>query len=138
MNYEKAINKLKENGYKMTDKRKDMLSFFLLADGYRTAKELNEYMEERYKGISFDTVYRNLNTFAYLKILEMTELDGEKHFQIACSDSHHHHFICRKCGKTKELDLCPMDRICGDLLNGYEVESHKFEVYGICPECLCA
>ncbi|WLV23909.1 Fur family transcriptional regulator [Aciduricibacillus chroicocephali] len=138
MNFEKAINRLKENGYKMTDKRKDMLNFFLSAGGYRTAKELNEYMEERYEGISFDTVYRNLNTFAELDILEMTELDGEKHFQISCSDSHHHHFICRKCGRTKEINICPMDRICSNLLNGYEIESHKFEVYGICPECRCA
>lgn len=137
MNMNKAIERLKEKGYKMTNKRKDMLSFFLKSKGYRTARELNDYMEERYEGISFDTLYRNLHTFAEIGILETTELEGEKHFQIACSDEHHHHFICKLCGRTKELDICPMDDIC-EMLEGYQVEGHKFEVYGICPDCQVA
>lgn len=137
MNMEKAIALLKGKKYKMTDKRKDILAFFLKANGYRTAKDLNEFMEERYPGISFDTVYRNLHLYAEMDILETTELDGEKHFQIACSSEHHHHFICRACGRTKEIDLCPMHEVAGKL-SGYKIEDHKFEVYGLCPECQVA
>jgi len=134
MNMDKAIELLKEKGYKLTDKRRDMLAFFLQSDGYRTAKELNEYMEKRYAGVSFDTVYRNLHLFTEMGILEATELEGEKHFQIACSMHHHHHFICKTCGKTKEIDLCPMEDL-GKRLGGFLIQDHKFEVYGICPAC---
>lgn len=137
MNMDKALTLLKEKGYKMTDKRKDILAFFMKADGYRTAKELNEYMEDLYTGISFDTVYRNLHLFAENGILETTELDGEKHFQIACSDAHHHHFICRVCGRTKEINVCPMEEILATLHN-YQIEDHKFEIYGLCPDCQIA
>ncbi|GAA0588992.1 zinc uptake transcriptional repressor Zur [Virgibacillus siamensis] len=137
MKLREAINQLKEKGYKTTAKRKDMLTFFAKADGYRTAKDLIQFMEPTYKGISFDTVYRNLHLFDEVGILETTVLNGEKQFQLTCTDDHHHHFICKECGKTKEIAVCPMDEIKNDLGN-YSIEGHKFEIYGLCPMCQSA
>lgn len=134
MNTKKALAILKEAGYKYTDKRESILTFFEQEDRYRSAKDLLDYMEARYEGISFDTIYRNLNLFDELEILESTELDGEKLYQISCADHHHHHFICRTCGVTQEIDLCPMDKIAKKL-NNYMIEDHKFEIYGLCPVC---
>ena len=134
MNTKKALAILKEAGYKYTDKRESILTFFEQEDRYRTAKDLLDYMEARYEGISFDTIYRNLNLFDELEILESTELDGEKLYQISCADHHHHHFICRTCGVTQEIDLCPMDEIVKKLKN-FIIEDHKFEIYGLCPVC---
>ena len=57
-------------------------------------------------------------------------------FRMHCeSDHHHHHFICRDCGTVKELSICPME-LLGEKLPGYEIEAHKFEIYGKCPNCL--
>lgn len=134
MNVKEAINLLNKKGYKTTKKRKDILSFFEEADGYRTAKDVNEYMESIYKGISFDTVYRNLHLYHELGILETTELNSEKHFRMRCDHSHHHHFICSDCGKTKPIDVCPMDDV-KRMLENYFIEGHKFEIYGLCPVC---
>lgn len=137
MNMKEAIELLKDKGYKTTGRRKDILTFFMEADGYRTAKELIAYMEKKHAAVSFDTIYRNLHLFHEMGILEFTELDGEKHFQITCAHHHHHHFICRCCGKTKEVDICPMKEI-SNLLPGCTIENHKFEIYGICPQCKSA
>ncbi|MFD2629034.1 Fur family transcriptional regulator [Oceanobacillus kapialis] len=134
MSIEEAIQILKQQGYKTTGKRKDILAFFSKADGYRTAKELIKHLEERYNGISFDTVYRNLHLYNDVGILETTELNGEKHFRFNCTDHHHHHFICKDCGRTKEISVCPMDAVHA-ALNNYEIEGHKFEIYGLCPAC---
>ncbi|ASK62800.1 transcriptional repressor [Virgibacillus phasianinus] len=137
MKHTEAIRKLKENGYKSTAKREDILTFFMDADGYRTAKDLIQYLEPTYEGISFDTVYRNLHLFDEVGILETTELNGEKHFRISCTHHHHHHFICKDCGKTKEIDVCPMNEVQNTLAN-YLIEGHKFEIYGLCPACKSA
>lgn len=137
MKYEDAIRKLKENGYKTTAKREDMLTYFTKSDGYRTAKDLINYLEPTHEGISFDTVYRNLHLFNEVGILETTELAGEKHFRISCTEYHHHHFICKDCGKTKEIDVCPMNEVAQTLAN-YSIEGHKFEIYGLCPACKSA
>ncbi|MGM8365917.1 Fur family transcriptional regulator [Virgibacillus sp. W0181] len=134
MDKKEAIRLLNNKGYKTTKRRKDILNYFANADGYRTAKELNDYMESMYEGISFDTVYRNLHLYHDLGILEATELRSEKHFRLKCGDHHHHHFICSDCGKTKNINICPMHEV-ENLLHDYLVEDHKFEIYGLCPVC---
>lgn len=137
MDVNEAIDLLHDKGYQATNRRKEMLQFFYKADGYRTAKDLHEHMETMFLNISFDTVYRNLRLYDTLKILESTELNGEKHFRMKCAQHHHHHFICNDCGKTKKINMCPMDDL-DHTLNNYHIEDHKFEIYGLCPVCLSA
>ncbi|MER2106486.1 MAG: Fur family transcriptional regulator [Solibacillus sp.] len=135
MNETRAWEILKENGYKKTDKRERILTMFASTDKYLTARDLLTVFKKDYPGMSFDTIYRNLSTFVELDILEETELNGERNFRMHCeSDHHHHHFICRDCGKVKELSICPMAML-GEKLPGYAVEAHKFEIYGKCPNC---
>ncbi|MFB1051201.1 Fur family transcriptional regulator [Paraliobacillus sp. JSM ZJ581] len=134
MRVEEALSLLKEKGYKYTDKRQVILSFFNQENRYLTAKDLLKHMEPNFEGISFDTIYRNLHLFDQLEILESTELNGEKHFRMRCDHHHHHHFICKNCGITKEIHQCPMDDI-EDELKGFMIDDHKFEIYGMCPNC---
>lgn len=135
MTVDEAIAILKKNGYKQTDKREDILRLFRNDKRYISAKEVLNTLKDQYPGLSFDTIYRNLSLFAELGILEVTELEGEKKFRFTCSvNHHHHHFICLTCGKTKQIDHCPME-IISDELDGFDIIGHKFEVYGTCKEC---
>ncbi len=137
MNVKQAIQLLQNEGYKVTTPRENMLRYFESEDGYRTAKDFMAFTEENYKTMSFDTVYRNLHLYHSLGILESTDLDGEKHFRMNCMSDHHHHFICKDCGNTKKIPICPMDEI-EQLLTNYDIEGHKLEVYGVCPLCKSA
>ncbi|GLC88603.1 Fur family transcriptional regulator [Lysinibacillus piscis] len=135
MNVSRAWEILKEHGYKKTDKRVLLLDMFAATDKYLTARDLLVVLKKDFPGMSFDTIYRNLATFVQLGILEETELSGERNFRMQCeSTQHHHHFICLVCGNVKELHLCPMEMLDEKLPN-YEIEGHKFEIYGKCPSC---
>ncbi|MFC7392876.1 Fur family transcriptional regulator [Scopulibacillus cellulosilyticus] len=134
MNLSQALDCLKEKGYKHTDKRTDILRLFEKRKGYLSAKDIQFKLKDRYAGLSFDTIYRNLSLFVDLGILEATELDGEKMYQYNCSNHHHHHLICLECGKTETIEACPMAQLPVSH-SGFLVTGHKFEIYGCCEHC---
>jgi Fur family zinc uptake transcriptional regulator len=135
MDLTRAWEILRENGYKKTDKRELILNMFEETDKYLTARDLLDVLKKDHPGMSYDTIYRNLATFVELGILEETELNGERNFRMHCDvDHHHHHFICMECGSVKEVSHCPMEKM-EQLLPGYMIEAHKFEIYGKCPDC---
>lgn len=129
-----AIQILKDNGHKYTDKRRDMITLLYDNSKYLNAKQMQQALNDKYPGISFDTIYRNLHLFESLDIIETTELEGEKKFRLACSHHHHHHFICKQCGDTRVVEHCPIE-IFKDELPEVEIESHKIELYGLCEKC---
>ena len=131
-----AIEKFEASDLKKTERRIRMLELMYQEDRYMSAKEVKEIIEEDYPGISPDTIYRNLHSFSKLDILEETKLDGEKVFRSNCgAEKHHHHFICTNCGFSKELSVCPLF-IYQDEVEEFEISSHRFELLGLCQDCL--
>ncbi|MDR2832456.1 MAG: transcriptional repressor [Streptococcaceae bacterium] len=131
-----ALDIMKQNGLKYTKKREEILDYLSKENRYLSAKELQIHLKKDFPGISFDTIYRNLNDFERLELLEKIELDGEMRYRISCrSNHHHHHFICNLCGKTREIDYCPMEEIYQQL-GQVEVEGHRFEIFGKCESCI--
>lgn len=134
-----ALDQLKESGYKVTKKRKEIIEIFAQQQRYLNATYIHNLMSEQYPTMSYNTTYRNIYDFVKLGILETTEYNQEQHFRINCLEPHHHHhhFICTKCGRAILLDFCPMDLSkVSQSLEDVEVSSHRFEVFGNCAECI--
>lgn len=132
-----ALERLKAAGFKSTKRRQEILRLFVSNPKYLSATYIHHEMSKHYPTMSYNTTYRNIYDFVENGLLESTELNQEQLFRFGCQthDHHHHHFICTRCGMTIPLDACPMDHIDTDL-SGVQIESHRFEVFGLCATCV--
>ncbi|MSS45702.1 transcriptional repressor [Cutibacterium sp. WCA-380-WT-3A] len=110
-------------------------SFFL------TAQQVHDQLRERGDQVGLATVYRNLQTLADDGELDVIRAeDGEMTYR-RCSSAHHHHLVCRSCGKAVEIGP---EKILEDWArdvaakHGFSETGHELELFGICSECSAA
>ena len=80
---EKALKKLKENGYKLTPQRLKLLG--VLEETGKSHPSLNDLLEEVRKDfptMSFSTLYSNLLTLRELGLVELFSLGGETRVEL--------------------------------------------------------
>lgn len=134
MTTEEIVRRMAAQGLRITDQRKTLAGLFAESPGYRTPKDVYEYMGRIYSGLSFDTVYRNLRVMEELGVLEQVMFEEGVRFKLHCREhDHHHHLICLQCSKTYPIKHCPMDAT--DVPDNFQVVKHKFEVFGYCRDC---
>jgi len=132
---EDILQAMSGQGMRITDQRRSLAALFAGAEGYLTAKDVYEFMEKKYPGLSFDTVYRNLRLMHEMNVLEQFVFEDGVKFRVHCQEhDHHHHIICMQCMKTYPVVFCPMAELHG-VPADFEVVKHKFEIYGYCGDC---
>lgn len=100
-----------------------------------TATELTEVLQENGEDVSRATVFRVLSSLADEGVIRRVEVensdtryDGNVH--------PHYHFICRACGKVEDINLPYLAELDEKMREeGYDIEGHSMEFYGICREC---
>ncbi len=128
---------LKDKGYKLTEQRRLIIEVFNDSPGHYTAQEIFDLVKEKSKSINFSTIYRNLELLSILGIINKLYIEsGINHYEL-CGQVHHHHIICKRCGETREIDICPCEVIGEEQLKsmGFKITDHKFEIYGYCSKC---
>ena len=88
-------------------------------------------------GIGQATVYRTVFLFLDLDLLSRVQDPAGKTYFVATRPGHAHPLICRGCRTIVEFDACDLS-VLEKLLTaqtGYTIESHRLEVYGLCPRC---
>ena len=106
-------------------------------DAFASAQEIHDILQQRGEKVGLSTVYRNLQ--ALVDAAEVDALrgaDGEVRYR-QCSAGHHHHLVCRNCGRTVEVEGPTVerwaDRVAGE--HGFTDVAHTLEIFGTCDEC---
>lgn len=106
-------------------------------EGFHSAQELHAMLRERGDAVGLTTVYRTLLALADAGEIDVMQTPGGENLYRRCSDGHHHHLVCRSCGRTVEV-LGPAVESWAEKVaaqHGYRDVSHTLEIFGTCPAC---
>lgn len=131
--------KLKSLGYKMTPQRQAILDRLTSPGPTLTAAEVWEHVRVKFPEISLDTVYRNLNLFVAVGVLNPIAGIGKEgaRYELVHTENHHHHIVCLKCGKAACIEFCPINPqfVHAVKAQGYDLLRHTVELFGLCGKC---
>jgi Fe2+ or Zn2+ uptake regulation protein len=134
-NIRKVQHELK--GRPVTYQRKLLLDLIKKAGGHISAKELYRRASRRNRSISLATVYRSLQLFKELGLVEERRL-GQLYCHYEMKDSaQHQHLVCRSCGKIIDFESPLIGQLVEELQRDHGFILQKVEVYleGYCHEC---
>jgi Fur family ferric uptake transcriptional regulator len=124
-------------GTRSTRQRAAVASALETLDDFRTAQEIHQELRGAGEAVGLTTVYRTLQALADSRDVDVLRTaDGETAYR-RCSKGHHHHLVCRNCGRTVEVEGPAVERWADKVAaeHGYADVSHTLEIFGTCSDC---
>ena len=120
-----------------TRQRSAVSSLLAEVDGFHSAQDLHSMLRDRGERVGLTTVYRTLQGLADAGEVDVMRLPGGEHLYRRCSEGHHHHLVCRICGRTVEVEGPAVETWAERVAarHGYVDVSHTMEIFGTCPGC---
>jgi Fur family ferric uptake transcriptional regulator len=126
-------------GLRSTDQRRLIVETFFQSPNHVSIEELLSEVRAHDPRVGYATVYRTLKLLAECGVaFERRFGDGLTRYELADDTTHHHdHLICVECGKITEFEEPRIEELQEQIAQryGYELRSHKHEMYGVCPDC---
>lgn len=120
-----------------TRQRRAVAALMADLDGFCSAQEIHGLLTERGETVGLSTVYRTLQALAEADQIDALRSDDGETLYRRCSTGHHHHLVCRACGRTVEVEGPTVerwaDRIAAE--NGFVDVAHTLEIFGTCATC---
>lgn len=120
-----------------TRQRAAVSAIMTTLDEFRTAQEVHARLRDRGETIGLATVYRTLARMAADgEIDSIRTPDGAAAYR-RCSAGHHHHLVCRECGRTVEVTPPNLEAWAEQVGRdfGFTEIDHELELFGRCADC---
>jgi Fur family ferric uptake transcriptional regulator len=132
---------LDDAGYRRTGPRHELVALIAATDGAFTASDLSDAARDRGLEVGRATIFRTLDLLQSVGAVERIDLPDGDHAYVACAPTeHHHHVICTACGLSTDVADPGMAALASAVAvrSGYRVDTHRLELFGICPRCQAA
>ena len=106
-------------------------------DDFHSAQQIHGILTRRGDRVGLSTVYRTLQALADAEQIDVLRSnDGEALYR-RCSSGHHHHLVCRSCGRTVEVEGPTVERWADRIAAEHDFAdvSHTLEIFGVCADC---
>ncbi len=127
-----------KKGLRSTDQRRLIVETFFKSPNHVSIEELLAQVRSQDPKVGYATVYRTLKLLTECGVaFERRFGDGLTRYELADDASHHDHLICVDCGAIVEFEEPRIETLQEAVAesHGYELRSHKHEMYGVCGDC---
>lgn len=124
-------------GLRSTKQRAAVVELLAEVDDFRSAQELHDELRKRGDGIGLTTVYRTLQSLSEAGEVDVLRTESGEAIYRRCSTHHHHHLVCRHCGRTVEVEGPAVERWAEKIASGHGFSeiTHTVEIVGTCADC---
>ncbi len=132
---------LAERGLKRSRQRNRILEAFYAIGGHVPVERLVAEVRRREPRVSVATVYRTMKLLAECGLAVPRQFgEAQTLYEPVGGRGHHDHLICTACGRIVEFENQRIEALQRQVArtHGFEVESHKLELYGRCAGCRIA
>jgi Fur family ferric uptake transcriptional regulator len=122
---------------RLTKQRKAITEALTSQENFRSAQDIHALLTASGETIGLSTVYRNLTEMFEARDVDMIiGTDGESQYRL-CSNNHHHHLTCTKCGLAIEITGEALEVWAQQvgIDNGFTEIAHTLEITGRCRNC---
>ncbi len=125
------------SGARPTRQRRAVAEVLASFTDFRSAQEIHDLLGRRGEQVGLATVYRTLQRLVESGEVDMLRAEDGEAIYRRCSESHHHHLVCRTCGATVEVEGPTVERWTAAIAaeHGFADVSHALEIFGTCPAC---
>jgi len=128
---------LASQGFSLTGPRRQVLDVFLNESKPLTASKVHRRISNQ--GTDLASVYRAIDLFCRVGVLTAVDHipEGRRYELSDDYREHHHHLICRGCGKTEDFEDCEMEEIEKLIRRRFrfQVTQHELRFLGLCQRC---
>ncbi|MBU2695691.1 Fur family transcriptional regulator [Pimelobacter sp. 30-1] len=120
-----------------TRQRRAITDALAAAADFQSAQEIHDSVRQGGDKVGLATVYRTLQAMADAGDVDVRHNPAGEATYRRCSSSHHHHLVCRSCGRTVEITGSAVERWAQAIADehGFSEVSHTVELVGLCAEC---
>jgi Fur family ferric uptake transcriptional regulator len=122
---------------RVTNQRTLLLDLIRKNNGHIDADELYHKARQQNSRLSLSTVYRNLQLFKKMGLVDEYHFADEHHHYEVKPSTKHQHLICLSCGEIVEFKLPFDDQLRGEIGRqyGFEVSDIQVNLKGLCSRC---
>lgn len=125
-------------GVRTTRQRTAVAELLDRVDGFRSAQDLHELLRREGASVGLTTVYRHLQALADAGQVDVLRTDdGEAVYRRCPTKTHHHHLVCRSCGRSVEVEGPEVEQWATTIAaaHAFTDVTHTVEVFGTCGAC---
>ena len=134
-----ALDALDEAGFRKGGARRAVVELLGRQNCCLSAQEIFDGLRKARRPVGIASVYRALDALVDLRLVKRVDAgDGIARFEPAPDDGdHHHHLVCRDCGKVEAFTDSRLERAIDRIASGlrYAVEEHEVVLTGACADC---